>query len=119
MVRNYRRKPTAGPYRRVTPEVRREVMRLAAQGLTYMQIVARVDVSVGSVGNVLRPLGGVIRRDMLAPAGRRLSLEERVEIRVGLERGWSYHQIARNWAGRRRRSAGRSPPAAAVTTTRR
>jgi len=78
---------------RMPAEVRCEVMRLAAQGLSYRQIVARVDVSRGSVGNVLRPLGGVIRKDMLAPAGRRLSLAERVEIRVGLERGWSYRQI--------------------------
>jgi IS30 family transposase len=30
---------------------------------------------------------------MLAPGGRRLSLAERVEIRVGLERGWSYRRI--------------------------
>jgi IS30 family transposase len=78
---------------RMPAEVRREVMRLAAQGLTYKQIVARVDISEGGVGLVLRPLGGVIRKDMLAPAGRRLSLAERVEIRVGLERGWSYRRI--------------------------
>jgi transposase, IS30 family len=78
---------------RMPPEVRREVMRLAAQGLSHSQIMARVDISEGSVGNVLRPLGGVIRRDMLAPTGRRLSVAERVEIRVGLERGWSYRRI--------------------------
>jgi transposase, IS30 family len=78
---------------RMPAEVRREVMRLAAQGLTYKQIVARVDISEGGVGLVLRPLGGVIRKDMLAPGGRRLSLAERVEIRVGLERGWSYRRI--------------------------
>jgi IS30 family transposase len=42
---------------------------------------------------ILRPLGGVIRKDMLAPTGRRLSLTERMEIRVGLERGWSYRRI--------------------------
>jgi IS30 family transposase len=73
--------------------MRREVMRLAAQGLTYKQILARVDTSESRVASVLRPLGGVIRKDMLAPTGRRLSLAERVEIRVGLERGWSYHRI--------------------------
>jgi transposase, IS30 family len=78
---------------RMQDEVRREVMRLAAQGLSYRQILARVDISMGSVGNVLRPLGGVIRADMLTPTGRRLSLDERVEIRLGLERGWSYRQI--------------------------
>lgn len=78
---------------RLPVEVRREVMRLAAQGLSYNQIRARVDISLGSVSNVLRPLGGVIRTDMLAPGGRRLSLAERVEIRLGLERGWSYRRI--------------------------
>src|SRR5215469_411131 len=93
MVSKYRRSPTARIYRRVTPEMRCEVMRLAAQGLTYAQILARVDTSVSRVTSVLRPLGGVIRTDMLAPTGRRLSLEERVEIRLGLERGWSYRRI--------------------------
>jgi IS30 family transposase len=78
---------------RMPPEVRREVMRLAAAGLSHREIVARVDISKGSVQNVLRPLGGVIRGDLLAPSGRRLGLAERVEIRVGLERGWSYRQI--------------------------
>ena len=79
---------------RLPVEVRVEVMRLAAQGLSYRQILARVDVSMGSVGSVLRPLGGVIGAEMLAAAsGRRLSLAERVEIRVGLDRGWSYHRI--------------------------
>jgi transposase, IS30 family len=80
---------------RIPPEVRGEVIRLAAQGLTYQQIVARVDISAGSVANVVRPLGGTVGRDreLVAAAGRRLSLAERVEIRVGLERGWSYRRI--------------------------
>jgi IS30 family transposase len=80
-------------YRRITPELRREVMRLAAQGLTYSQILSRVDMSMGGVGIVLRPLGGVIRGDMLAVTGVRLGLEERVEIRIGLDRGRSYRLI--------------------------
>ena len=78
---------------RLPPELRREVMRLAAQGLSYSQIQARLDLSLATLSGVLRPLGGVIRKDMLAPTGRRLSLAERVEIRVGLERGWSYRRI--------------------------
>ena len=80
-------------WHRLPPELRREVMRLAARGLSYTQIQARLDLSLGTVSAVLRPLGGVIRKDMLAPTGRRLSLQERVEIRVGLERGWSCHRI--------------------------
>lgn len=74
-------------WRRITPEMRREVMRLVAQGMTYAQILERVDTSNGAITIMLRPLGGVIRKDVLEPTGRRLSLEERVEIRVGLERG--------------------------------
>jgi IS30 family transposase len=73
--------------------VRREVIRLAAQGLSYRQIQSQLGVSTGSLCLVLAPLGGVIRKDTLAPTGRRLSLGERVEIRVGLERGWSYRRI--------------------------
>jgi IS30 family transposase len=80
-------------WHRLPPELRREVMRLAARGLSYTQIRARLDLSLGTLSAVLQPLGGVIRKDMLAPTGRRLSLQERVEIRVGLERGWSYHRI--------------------------
>lgn len=80
--------------RRITPELRREVMRLRAQGLSYRQILARVDMSAGGVQIVLRPLGGVIRKDMLEPTAKRLSLEERVEIRIGVDRGLSYRQIA-------------------------
>jgi transposase, IS30 family len=79
--------------RRITPELRREVMRLAAKGLSYRQILARVDTSRGSVGIMLRPLGGVASRDMLEPTGKRLSLEDRVEIRLGLDRGWSLRRI--------------------------
>ena len=45
---------------RMPAEVRREVMRLAAQGLSYRQILERVDISMGGIGIVLRPLGGVI-----------------------------------------------------------
>jgi transposase, IS30 family len=81
-------------YSKVTPEVRREVMRLGAKGCSYRDIAGRVSVSVGSIGNVLAPLGGVIRKDMLEPSGNRLSLAERVEIRVGLGGGESMRAIA-------------------------
>jgi transposase, IS30 family len=80
-------------WRRMPAEVRREVMRLAGQGLSCSQIMRRVDISEGAVRLVLRPLGGVIRKDMLAPAGWRLSLTERTEIAIGLAQGWSYRRI--------------------------
>jgi IS30 family transposase len=69
-------------------------MRLAARGASHREIAGRVSVSLGSVGSVLRPLGGVIRRDMLKVTGKRLSLEDRVEIRVGLGAGESVRSIS-------------------------
>jgi transposase, IS30 family len=83
------------------PDVRREIIRLAATGATREEIRLRVGVAIGTVSNVLRPLGGVIRAEMWSPASARLSAEERVEIRLGLERGWSLRRIAG--------SVGRSP----------
>jgi IS30 family transposase len=75
-------------------EVRREIIRLAASGATRDEIRLRVDVAIGTVSNVLRPLGGVIRREMWSPSPARLSVEERFDIRLGLERGWSLRRIA-------------------------
>jgi IS30 family transposase len=77
----------------LSPELRREVLRWSAQGLPPGQIAARVGLSRGSVRLVVGPSGGVVRRETLWPTGRHLSLDERVEIRVGLERSWSYRRI--------------------------
>jgi len=81
-------------WRRVTPEVRREIIRLAAGGATRDEIRLRADRSIGTVSNVLRPLGGVFRAEMWAPSAARLSIEERIEVRLGLERGWSLRRVA-------------------------
>jgi transposase, IS30 family len=85
-------------WHKVPPEVRREVMRMAAGGASYREVMARLDVPMGVVARIVRPLGGVIRKDMLAVSGRRLGMDERVEIALGLERGWSYRQIGRQLA---------------------
>lgn len=76
-------------------EYRREIIRLAAKGLTNEEIRVQADVSVGTVRNVLKPLGGVIRPEVWQPSSTRLSADERAEIRVGLEAGWSVREIAR------------------------
>ena len=81
-------------WKRVSPEVRREIIRLAAAGATRDEIRLRVGHAIGTVSNVLRPLGGVSRPEMWAPSAARLSVEERVEVRLGLERGWSLRRIA-------------------------
>ncbi len=79
-------------YPRIPPDARREVIRLAAGGATYKQIIEQLDMSVGSVANILRPLGGVYR-SAGPDSPHRLSAEDRVEIRLGLERGWTYARI--------------------------
>jgi len=82
-------------WRRLDREVRRQIIRLSAKGLTHRQIAAEVCRSHGAVQKVLAPLGGVWRSDSgWEPSPTRLSLEERVEIRVGLERGESLTAIA-------------------------
>ena len=80
-------------WRRLTPEVRRDVLRLRARGKTYREIVREVDIAQGSVQAILRPVGGVIRREMLESPVRGLSVDDRVEIRLGVERGESYRVI--------------------------
>ena len=79
---------------RLDDNVRREIIRLAARGLSYSEILEQIDVSMGTVSNVLRPLGGVYRSEHWEPSVFRLSIEERVEIRVGLELGRSFTAIA-------------------------
>lgn len=80
-------------WRRITPAVRREIMRLAAKGATTREIGEAVSRSYGAISGVLAPLGGVIRRDDWQPSSARLSLDDRVEIRLGLERAETYEAI--------------------------
>lgn len=83
-------------WRRLDRDVRRRVIRLAAKGWTHERIAREVCRSKGSIGNVLLPLGGVWRSDECwEPSPKRLSLEQRVEIRIGLERNDSFAVLAR------------------------
>ena len=82
-------------WRRLDPRTRRQIIRLAAKGLSYRQIVEEVDGSKGTVFRVLGPLGGVYRSEQWRVSGFRLGLEDRVEIRIGLEQGQSLRAIAR------------------------
>ena len=81
-------------WRRMTPEVRRQVLRLAARGVGQVEIARQVSRSLGSVNSVVRGAGGVIRRDMLVACHGRLSLNDRIEIDVGLRIGESVKAIA-------------------------
>lgn len=83
-------------WRRISRETRREILRLAAQGMTQQQIARQLGLWENSVAYWLRPLGGVIRREMWDQGSRRLSLQERIDIRLGLEQRQSLRCIGRN-----------------------
>ena len=83
-------------WRRLDRETRVRIIRLAATGLTLEQIGLEVGRSAGVVQRVVAPLGGVWRSDVRwEPSPARLSLAERIEIRVGLEKECSFAQIGR------------------------
>ncbi len=81
-------------WKRITPEVRREVIRLAVLGWSYKQIVDELGLSTGAVGIVLKPMGGSLPDEHLPGPGR-LTIDERIEIRVGLDAGRSMNEIGR------------------------
>jgi IS30 family transposase len=81
-------------YYKLPPEVEQGIIQLGMQGATYREIREALDCSDGAIGRVLRPLGGVVRRDGWDPSPWRLSMEERVEISVGLKGGLSLRAIA-------------------------
>lgn len=86
----------ARTWRRLTPDKRREILRLAAQGKTQHEIAAAVDISRSAVSFVLIPLGGVIRKELWEPGGAHLTLDDRIEIRLGLQRQESFRAISRH-----------------------
>jgi IS30 family transposase len=82
-------------FHRLPDEVRAEITRLARSGLSQRQILREVDVSSGAVVAALRPFGGVFReRQAWPPSSARLSLDDRIEIRLGLSVGESMRSIA-------------------------
>ena len=81
-------------WRRLTPEVRREVLRLAALGWLQADIARAVCRSHGSVQNVMRSVGGVLRAELWCEIGGRLSFDDRVEIYVGAQANETFTAIA-------------------------
>lgn len=80
----------------MTPETRREVLRMRARGARFEEIAEAVGYTSRTVMYVVEPLGGVIRPEMWKISQSRMSLEERVEIKIGLERDLSYRAIGRS-----------------------
>ena len=80
-------------WKRIPDDKRREAIRLAAKGHRAREIASELRLGKGSVQRVIQPLGGVIRPELWQPSAGGLTLDDRVEIRLALERGWSFEQI--------------------------
>jgi transposase, IS30 family len=81
--------------RRLSPEVRQAVIRLAAEGKTYRQIIDEAGVSMGGIISITKPMGGVIRPEHWTPSSAWLSLDDRVDIKVWMEAGEAFAEIGR------------------------
>ena len=87
-------KEMSGRYPRLTPEDRKQIIGLAADGMRAKDIAREVVRSAGFVRRVIRQCGGVARRLDWNPSPARLSAAEREEIRCGLDQDETFRQIA-------------------------
>ena len=84
----------SGRYPRLSPEERKRIISLVADGMRADDVAREVARSAGFVRRVMRGVGGVARRLEWDPSPARLSAAEREEIRSGLEAGASLRAIA-------------------------
>ena len=75
-------------------DLRREMIRLAATGMMQRDIAKTLGVSQQLVSLVLSPMGGVFRVENWRTSDARLSLEDRIEIGLGCQRGDSVRSLA-------------------------
>ena len=85
----------SGRYPRLTPEDRKRIIGLVADGMRAADVAREVARSKGFVHLVMRQAGGVARRLDWDPSPARLSASEREDIRSGLDAGESFRVIAR------------------------
>src|SRR5947209_20561830 len=82
--------------KRLDPEVEREIRRLAAKGHKLRDVGRMLGCSRHAVANTLGRETRPPSPGAWNPSPTRLSLDEREEIRVGLERGDTFTSIAKN-----------------------
>jgi IS30 family transposase len=68
---------------------------LAGKGLSQREIAVQIGMSQKTVWRVLLPYGGTWRGDLAEQIEGRVSLEDRIEIRIGLELGESFAGLGR------------------------
>jgi IS30 family transposase len=84
----------SGRYPKLTPEDRKRIISLVADGMHPKEVAREVARSHGFIKKVIRKAGGVARRLDWDPSPARLSAGEREEIRSGLDAGDSFRSIA-------------------------
>jgi IS30 family transposase len=85
----------SGRYPKLTPEERKRIIGLVADGMRAVEVAGEVARSANFVQRVIKEAGGVARRLDWDPSPARLSAAEREEIRSGLDAGESLRAIAR------------------------
>lgn len=85
----------SGRYPKLTPEERKRIIGLVADGMAAKDVAREIARSVSFVFQVIRAAGGVARRLDWDPSPARLSASEREEIRSGLDAGESFRAIGR------------------------
>lgn len=85
----------SGRYPKLSPEDRKRIIGLVADGMAASDVAREVARSAGFVQRVIREAGGVARRQDWDPSPARLSAGEREEIRCGLDAGESFRVIGR------------------------
>jgi IS30 family transposase len=84
----------SGRYPKLTPEERKRIVGLVADGMRPVDVAREVARSTGFVHRVMREAGGVARRLEWDPSPARLSAGEREAIASGVKAGWSFTTIA-------------------------